>query len=770
MTSTRVRIGLIGATLAVGLVIVVFHLWWTMIVEHEVWAVRSDENRWSFRSVPGRRGALLDRYGRELVRDEPTMELAIHYLRFRLRHPVGAAVHGASTWAMVRGDRDEVQHRYDYDALGPETAAFDLLAMPVAVLRRGQLPKHVASELASAATTVLVAGSSLPRRRVFAAIRRAANAGEPIAVGDVLVSQGVRRATLLAEFTERLHALRWLDSALAVSAPDGPGLFATLELLRDASRTGARVQWQQDGQLRFGSLVEEVARVFAENVGFDLAAELRVRHDRFTGIDATPTLRRQRLAAAGSSLEALLGRVSRLDRSLPSESWLADLVDRELPDEWLADLVPPDGALPPDRDAFAEQLRSRYARELLRYERRGVTGIEAAFDDELMGRLGLRFFEHDGRRRELQLWSHLRVEAGMDVAITIDLDLQQAAEAAVRAAVQRHLHGDERDHDRVEAAVVAIDAATGDVLACAGAPLAPGAAASQVPGLVWRHNGAIGSVVKPFVLVEQLHCESMGRPHVALAALAACGRTFLHSGQMMTCGQAHGDAGRDPVTALAVSCNLFFYQCAIGLGDEGIARSLRRFGLAPPSGPQDPFATCWQARVRGLPAARPRCYAERTPLPKRAIGYGVEASPADVARAYAGLATGWLPALGLSPEPRPRVPLDDVVGEMDLAREGLRACVQRGTARRLRLLDELGMHGKTGTAEVGARGENNAWFAGWLPPGDSGLQLCLCAVVYWVEDGVHGGDAAGELIVDLLSAVRADPALHARYLAGGGGR
>jgi cell division protein FtsI/penicillin-binding protein 2 len=770
MTSTRVRIGVVGAVLAAGLVVVAAHLWATMVVEHEAWAARSDANRWSFRSVPGRRGALLDRFGRELVRDEPTMELAVHYLRFRLRHPVGAAVHGASTWADVRPDRDEVPRHYNYDALGPETAAFDLLAMPVAVLRRGQLPKHVASELASAAATVLAGGSDLPRRRVFAAIRRAANAGEPVAVGDVLAPLGVRRAMLLAAFTERLQALRWLDLALAADAASGPGLFATLELLRDASRSGARVQWQEDGRLRSGSRVEEVARVFAEHVGFDLAAELRVRHDRFVGIDVTPSLRRQRFAEPGTSLDALLGRVSRLDRSLPSEAWLEDLVDRELTDEWLADLVPPDGALPPDRDALAQLLRSRYARELLRCERRGTNGIEAAFDDELMGRLGLRFFERDGRRREQQLWSHLRVEAGADVAVTLDLDLQQAAEVAVRLAVQRHLHGDERDRDRVEAAIVALDAGTGDVLAYAGAPLAAGAAASQVPGLVWRHTGDLGSVVKPFVLVEQLQCESLGRPHAPLASLAACGRTFRYGGQVMTCGHAHGDAGRDPVEALAASCNLFFYQCAVGLGDEGIARSLRRFGLAPPTGPGDPFAACWQPQVRGLPAARPRRDAERTPLPKRAIGYGVEASLVDVARAYAGLATGWLPTLGLSPAPRPRVPLDDVVGELELARQGLRACVQRGTARRLRLLDELGVHGKTGTAEVGARGENNAWFAGWLPVGDAGLQLCLCAVVYWVEDGVHGGDAAGELVADLLHAVRADPGLQGRYLTTGGGR
>jgi membrane carboxypeptidase/penicillin-binding protein len=125
-----------------------------------------------------------------------------------------------------------------------------------------------------------------------------------------------------------------------------------------------------------------------------------------------------------------------------------------------------------------------------------------------------------------------------------------------------------------------------------------------------------------------------------------------------------------------------------------------------------------------------------------------------------------LRAHGVLTGARPRVPLDDVVGEVALVERGLRACVQNGTARRLRRLDELGVCGKTGTAEVGRGGENNAWFAGYLPPlGDEGVQMCFCAVVYWVQDAVHGGEAAGQLVVDFLAAVEQDPALRRRFLA-----
>ncbi|MFY9344785.1 MAG: penicillin-binding transpeptidase domain-containing protein, partial [Planctomycetota bacterium] len=478
---------------------------------------------------------------------------------------------------------------------------------------------------------------------------------------------------------------------------------------------------------------------------------------------------------ADSPLRVLLGDVVELDRALPGEDWLEARLERELPADWLEGLAAVDDAgAPVDRDQVAAEARATWVRSMRQHERRGTTGLESAFDDELNGRLGLRLVEQDSRRREHRQWGHLRGMAGNDVRTTLDLDLQRLAEAAVASAWQRmrNLHDDASDADKVEAALAVIDARTGDVLAYAGAPVVS-PSPRDLPGVVWVLNGDLGSVVKPFVLVEQLQCEAAGRPHRALATLEDCNYRFRHEGHTWYCSHAHGAGGRDPVEALAESCNVFYYQCGIGLGDEGIARALRRFGLTKPAADGvDPFAACWQPTVSGLRAAHPRRDDEITALPQRAVGYGVEASPLHVARAYAGLATGSLPTLGLSVAPRPGVPLDDVGRELAIVQEGLRACVQRGTARKLPKLDELGVCGKTGTAEVGRRdNENNAWFAGWLPEaGGAGAQLCFCAVVYWVKDKTHGGDAAGQTVVDFLTALQADPVLQQRWLLPGGGR
>ena len=98
-TSTRARIGVLGAVFGLAFVVLAVHLWNVMVADHVTWSRRSVENRWAFHSVPARRGAIYDRSGALLAVDEATTELTLLYARFRLRHPVGAAVHGAIRWA-----------------------------------------------------------------------------------------------------------------------------------------------------------------------------------------------------------------------------------------------------------------------------------------------------------------------------------------------------------------------------------------------------------------------------------------------------------------------------------------------------------------------------------------------------------------------------------------------------------------------------------------------------------------------------------------------
>ncbi|HEU4418166.1 MAG TPA: penicillin-binding transpeptidase domain-containing protein [Planctomycetota bacterium] len=775
MSTSGTRIGVIASCLLAGFCIVLGRLWFLMVHDNDVWTRRSQENRWSFRSVPAKRGALLDRHGHVLVQDAPTTQLEVYYLRFRRDHPVGAAVHAATLWAGLQAGREGTTYSYLDGALGPEQALREVLAIPSRAFRKGVLEKQVRGNLAYVATTVLAACSGHPRKRVFGALRESALQQGARPIGDVLT---VPRADLEQAFARCLASLQQLDRDVLAEArargerlgqPDGQvtGLFDLLETLRRQSLAGARVEWvDQEGNTQQGSLTEAVRRAFAKRVPFELAASLRIGAEQHPGLEVSPSIERIHAEPEGTSLRALLGRVVELDRIERRSA-------RGLPEDWLDELVPSGTtASAEDREWLQEDAKQVYERELLRRERSGTTGLEAAFDDELTGRLGLRFVEHDRQRREQLLWSNLRVESGEDLRLTFDQQLQQAAEDAVRAAWRRERDrfSEEKDQGHVEAAIAVLDASSGDVLAYAGAPLVTDWA-RDVPGVVWRSNGSIGSVIKPFVLVEQLQSELVGRQHRPSASFDGCSGRMRFGNTTLHCSHAHWDGGKSPVTALSESCNVYFYQSGIGLEEEGLARALRRFGLMRPA-EADPFAACWQDDVRGIGVARPIVDTEDTVLPRRAVGYGVAASPLSVARAYAALATGALPTVGLElGVVRPRVQLDGIEAELDVVRQGMRACVQSGTARRLDLWNDFQVHGKTGTAGVTKRSHNNAWFAGYLPwTGRDGAQICFCAVVYWVQEGVHGGEAAGELVAHLLKTMRADAELNARYLQPVGGR
>jgi penicillin-binding protein 2 len=91
---------------------------------------------------------------------------------------------------------------------------------------------------------------------------------------------------------------------------------------------------------------------------------------------------------------------------------------------------------------------------------RGRVGVEAGFDAELRGRAGEEsvLVNSLGYRQSENIWN--QPEPGHNVVLTIDLDIQRAAEAALAA----HQGADAR------AAVVVMDVRTGDVLAMVSSP------------------------------------------------------------------------------------------------------------------------------------------------------------------------------------------------------------------------------------------------------------------------------------------------------------
>ena len=90
----------------------------------------------------------------------------------------------------------------------------------------------------------------------------------------------------------------------------------------------------------------------------------------------------------------------------------------------------------------------------------GVVGVESGFDAELRGRAGAEslLVNSQGYRQSENIWN--QPEPGQNVVLTVDLDLQRAAEESIA----QHHGADAR------AAVVVMDVRNGDVLAMASSP------------------------------------------------------------------------------------------------------------------------------------------------------------------------------------------------------------------------------------------------------------------------------------------------------------
>ena len=91
---------------------------------------------------------------------------------------------------------------------------------------------------------------------------------------------------------------------------------------------------------------------------------------------------------------------------------------------------------------------------------RGVVGIEGGFDAQLRGRAGAKsvLVNNLGYRQTENFWS--AVEPGHNVVLTLDLQIQQAAEHAMRGRLGPQARG----------AVVVMDVRSGDILALASSP------------------------------------------------------------------------------------------------------------------------------------------------------------------------------------------------------------------------------------------------------------------------------------------------------------
>jgi len=202
---------------------------------------------------------------------------------------------------------------------------------------------------------------------------------------------------------------------------------------------------------------------------------------------------------------------------------------------------------------------------------RGVTGIEWGFDSSLRGRAGGEsvLVNNLGYRQSANIWS--APAPGHNVVLTIDMDLQRAAEESLVA----------RQGANVRGAVVVMDVRSGDVLAMVSSPaLNPDYLSNDSKYLsdpklrpeinrATQQNYAPGSIFKPVVGLAALEAGLDPDAIVDNPGYVYVGRRQIHD---------LAPPGKYTLrNAIIESCNTYFVTVGLQAGKENVVRMAGKF-------------------------------------------------------------------------------------------------------------------------------------------------------------------------------------------------
>jgi penicillin-binding protein 2 len=350
----------------------------------------------------------------------------------------------------------------------------------------------------------------------------------------------------------------------------------------------------------------------------------------------------------------------------------------------------------------------------------GKFGLEARLEQHLRGRVGGRSVVVDVAGQELDLIGEVEPAPGGRVVLTLDLDLQQAAEEAFRS-------DDPEEPDKM-GALVAIDPRNGEILAMVSQPAYdPNAFAGGIDSATW--SSLTGDEWKPLrnrAISGQYPPGSTYKAIVAVAGLAEgaidpaetvfCPGWYRLGRRVYRCWKRGGHGDVDLDQALSGSCDVYFYTLGVELGIDTIAKYAFRFGLGQPTGvglaserPGLVPTKEWKEQNRGEAWIKGETVSA-------AIGQGFNlVTPIQLANAFASLGNGgrvyrprlikrletWDGEVVLVPaseEPK-LAEIDPAV--LDRVRQGLAAVVNdlHGTGGRARVPGVV-VAGKTGTSQV----------------------------------------------------------------------
>lgn len=397
----------------------------------------------------------------------------------------------------------------------------------------------------------------------------------------------------------------------------------------------------------------------------------------------------------------------------------------------------------------------------------GQSGVELYYNDVLMGKDGSRRVLVDSHGREVGRPKDAYIPAvpGHKLKLTIDIDLQKAAEMALQ--------------DK-NGAIVALDPRNGEVLAMVSRPtFDPNDFAVRISGSEWKQltedpnhpllNKAIQAQLAPGSVFKIIMSVAGLQEGIAQNLTVNCNGGGVFYGRYFKCwvvaeGRVHGLTNL--TKGIYQSCDVFFYTLAERLGIEKIAKWATAFGIGKKTGIDLPneASGVMPSEEWKLRNFRQKWYPGETI--SVGIGQGaVAATPIQLARAIGGIAMGGrlyrphvvnpsdLPtefknvAISTMPE-SVYVPIDPQ--NWVTITDAMAGVVQPGVGTAgMEHLEGIDFAGKTGSAQVvsnsfkksrgggGKSMRDNGWFAGVAPRRNPEIVVCVL-----LEQGEHGYLAA----------------------------
>jgi penicillin-binding protein 2 len=405
----------------------------------------------------------------------------------------------------------------------------------------------------------------------------------------------------------------------------------------------------------------------------------------------------------------------------------------------------------------------------------GHSGVEKALNRLLMGSDGNKEVIVNSVGREINVLREHQPAEGRRVQLTIDVDLQKAAEDGFR-----HF-GLVNSKEPYNGAAVVLDPNSGEVLSLVSLPsFDPNKFAVGIDTKTW--SSLLGDSLKPLQNRALQATYSPGSTFKLVVATAAleegvatpdhrvyCGGGGVFHGRYFQCHLKGGHGSVDMRQAIEKSCNVYFYTLGNMLGVDRIHKWASLLGLGEKNNIDLPNevsglvpSTEWKRRVK-----KEKWYAGETI--SVAIGQGqVNVTPLSLAVMMMTLANGgtrYTPHVlkavdegtGWKPVPAP-APLSQAAmkrSTVEALHDGLWLAVNgAGTARRARI-EGRDVSGKTGTAQVislsgakVAKGKidvrDHGWFVFFAPRDNPELAGVIFAE--HAEHGYYGASIAKHII------------------------